>query len=77
MDATTVLLKKSTKRRLEALKSNPRESMDSVIARLANMVVDEEPLSKEEIERIRISLKDIEAGRVRKMKDVAREIGLK
>jgi len=71
MDATTVLLKKSTKRRLESLRSKPRESMDSVIARLANMAVDNEPLSREEIDGIRRSLKDIGAGRVRKMKDVA------
>ena len=77
METTTVLLKKSTKKRLEGLKSNPKESMDSVIERLANMAIDDEPLSKEEIADIRMSLKDIEAGRVRKMKDVAREMGLK
>lgn len=77
MDTTTVLLKKSTKKRLEGLKTNPRESMDSVIGRLANMATDDEPLSREEIDDIRRSLKDIEAGKVRKMKEVAREMGLK
>ncbi len=77
MDTTTVLLKKSTKKRLDALKTNPRESMDSVIERLANMAVDDEPLSKEEIAGIRKSLNDIEHGRVHKMRDVAKEMGLK
>jgi predicted transcriptional regulator len=77
METTTVLLKKSTKKRLDALKTNPRESMDSVIERLASMAIDEDPLSKEEIDGIRRSLKDIETGRVHRLKDVAREMGLK
>jgi len=77
METTTVLLRKSTKKRLDELKTNPRESMDSVIERLAKIAVDSEPLSKEEIAGIRKSLKDIEAGRVHKMKDVAKGMGLK
>lgn len=77
METTTVLLKKSTKKKLDLLKSNPRESMDSVIERLAKMAIDEEPLSKEEIDDIRQSLKDIEAGKVYKLKDVAKKMGLK
>jgi predicted transcriptional regulator len=77
METTTVLLKKSLKRRLEALKTNPRESINSVVERLANMATDNEPLSRDEIEGIRRSLKDIEAGRIYKMKDVAKEMGLK
>ncbi|EQD45820.1 hypothetical protein B2A_09126, partial [mine drainage metagenome] len=56
---------------------NPRESVDSVIERLANMAIDSEPLSKEEIDGIKRSLKDIEAGRVHKMRTIAMEMGLK
>jgi predicted transcriptional regulator len=77
METTTVLLKKSTKRRIDALKLNPKESIDSVIDRLANMAIDSEPLSKEEIDGIRRSLKDIEAGRVHKMRTIAMKMGLK
>jgi predicted transcriptional regulator len=77
METTTILLKKSTKKKIEELKLNPRESMDSVIERLADMAIDNEPLSKEEIRGIRQSLKDIEAGRIYKMKEVAKEMGLK
>jgi type IV secretory pathway ATPase VirB11/archaellum biosynthesis ATPase len=76
METTTVLLKKSTRRKLEELKTNPNESIDSVVDRLANMAIDSEPLSKDEIESIKRSLADIEAGRVRKLKDVAKEMGL-
>jgi predicted transcriptional regulator len=77
METTTVLLKKSTKKRIEELKLNPRESINSVIERFIDMATDSQPLSKEEINGIKRSLKDIEAGRVRKMGDVAREMGLK
>ncbi len=77
METTTILLKKSTKKKIEELKLNPRESMDSVIERLTDMAIDNEPLSKEEIRGIRQSLKDIEAGRIYKMKEVAKEMGLK
>ncbi|MCL4381443.1 hypothetical protein M1614_00490 [Candidatus Marsarchaeota archaeon] len=77
METTTVLLKKSTKKKIEELKLNPRESINSVIERLIDMATDSQPLSKEEINGIKRSLKDIEAGRVRKMGDVAREMGLK
>ena len=77
METTTILVKKNTKKKIEELKLNPRESMDSVIERLADMAIDNEPLSKEEIRGIRQSLKDIEAGRIYKMKEVAKEVGLK
>ena len=42
----------------------PNESYDSVIRRLSEMAEDEEPLSKDTIERIEMSLKDIKEGRV-------------
>lgn len=74
---TTVQLKVTTKKRLEQLKITKEESMDSVISRLTNMAIDDEPLSKEEIEGIERSLRDIRAGRVYRMKDVAKELDLK
>ncbi len=76
MDTTTVLLEKKTRKRLEGLKSYPRESINMVIERLLDMATDNEPLSKEEIEGIKRSLADIETGRVRKLKDIAKDMGL-
>ena len=75
-EITTVQLKVRTKRKLEQLKMTKEESFDSVVDRLANMAIDDEPLSKEEIEGIRKSLKDIEAGRVYRAEDVYKELGI-
>ena len=52
------------KERLNALRLYPNESYDSVIRRLSELAEDEEPLSKDTIERIEMSLKDIKEGRV-------------
>ena len=71
-----MLLEKKTRKRLEGLKSYPRESINMVIERLLDMATDNEPLSKEEIEGIKRSLADIETGRVRKLKDIAKDMGL-
>jgi predicted transcriptional regulator len=61
---TTVQIKKDLKERLNALRLYPNESYDSVIRRLSELAVDEEPLSKETIERIEMSLNDLKEGRV-------------
>lgn len=56
---TTIQIKKDLKERLKALRLYPNESYDSVIRRLSELAEDEEPLSKETIQRIEMSLKDI------------------
>ncbi len=61
---TTIQIKKDLKERLNALKLYPNESYDSVIRRLSELAVDDEPLSKDTIERIEMSLKDIKEGRL-------------
>ena len=61
---TTIQIKKDLKERLNALKLYPNESYDSVIRRLSELAVDDKPLSKDTIERIEMSLKDIKEGRL-------------
>jgi predicted transcriptional regulator len=76
METTTIMVKRNTKKKLDELKTNPRESIDSVIERLMDMAIDDEPLSKEEINGIRKGLKDIENGRTHSDKDVYKKLGI-
>lgn len=75
MATTTVQLRSETKEKLDDLKLHPRETYDELIGRLADAAYDDEPLSDEEIEDIRESEKDIEAGRIRSLRDIMRDLG--
>ena len=68
---TTIQIKKDLKERLNSLKLYPNESYDSVIRRLSE---DEEPLSKDTIEKIETSLKDIKEGRVYSTDEVRKRL---
>jgi predicted transcriptional regulator len=71
---TTIQIKKDLKERLNSLRLNPKESYDSVIRRLLKLAEDEEPLSKDTIERIEMSLKDIKEGRVYSTDEVSKRL---
>lgn len=73
---TTIRISRETKEILDSLKHHPKESYDTLISRLASMAYDDEPLSEEEIEDIRESLVDIEAGRVKTLAAVRRDLGI-
>jgi hypothetical protein len=75
MSTTTVQLRSETKAKLDDLKLHPRETYDELIGRLADAAYDDEPLSPEEIEAIRVSERDIEAGRVRSLREIMRNLG--
>ena len=75
MPMTTVQLRTETKEKLNALKIHPRETYDELIDRLADAAYDDEPLSPEEIEDLRMSEEDIKAGRVRSLRDIMRDLG--
>ena len=49
---TTIQIKRDLKERLDILRLYPNESYDSVIRRLSELAEDEEPLSKDTIEKI-------------------------
>ena len=71
---TTIQIKKDLKERLNALRLYPNESYDSVIRRLSELAEDEEPLSKDTIEKIEMSLKDIKEGMVHTTDEVRKRL---
>ena len=71
---TTIQIKKDLKDRLNTLRLYPNESYDSVIRRLSELAEDEEPLSKETIQRIETSLKDIKEGKVYSTDEVKKRL---
>jgi predicted transcriptional regulator len=73
---TTIQIKKDLKDRLNSLKLYPNESYDSVIRRISELAIDDEPLSKETIERIEASLKEIKECKVYTMEEVKKRIGI-
>jgi predicted transcriptional regulator len=75
MAMTTVQLRPETKAKLDNLKLHPRETYDELIDRLADAAYDDESLSEEELEDIRASEKDIQAGRVRSLRDIMKDLG--
>ena len=71
---TTIQIKKDLKERLNSLKLYPKESYDSIIRRLLELAEDEEPLSKDTIEKIEMYLKDIKEGRVYSTDEVRKRL---
>jgi hypothetical protein len=72
---TTVRLRPETRAKLDDLKFHPHETYDEVVGRLADAAYDDEPLSAEEFEQIRQSEEDLEAGRVRSLREIMRDLG--
>jgi predicted transcriptional regulator len=64
------------RRRLDALKSHPRESYNDVIGRLLDQSYDTEPLTSEEMNAIEESIRDIREGRIYSHEQVKKELGL-
>ena len=71
---TTIQIKKDLKERLNSLRLYPNESYDSVIRRLSELAEDEEPLSRDAIQRIEESLKDIKEGRIYTTEEVKKRL---
>jgi hypothetical protein len=72
----TVKLRLETKARLAALKVHPRETYDDVIARLAEMAVDREPVDEDLAEQLRRSDADVGAGRLVDLDAVCEDLRL-
>jgi len=73
---TSIRMTQETKALLDDLKITPRETYDDVVKRLARMVLDDDPLSNDEIDDIKRSLDDIKAGRIQTLKEVRDELGV-
>jgi predicted transcriptional regulator len=74
--STTICLDSKVKDMLTSLKRYPRESYSSVVERLANMAIDEEPLSDEAINGIEEALEDIKQGRLHSEEEILKEFDL-
>jgi predicted transcriptional regulator len=74
---TTICLDPKVKDKLASLKHHPRESFSSVVERLANLAIDEEPLSDEAIQGIEEALVDIKHGRLHSEEEIMKEFDLK
>jgi predicted transcriptional regulator len=73
---TTICIDPKVKDILTSLKRYPRESYNSVVERLANLAIDEEPLSDEAIHGIEEALEDIKHGRLHSEEEIMKEFDL-
>jgi predicted transcriptional regulator len=74
---TTICLDPKVKDKLTSLKYHSRESYSSVIERLTNLAIDEEPLSDEAIKGIEEALEDIKHGRLHSEEEIMKEFDLR
>jgi len=75
MPMSSVQIRPETKAKLKDLMMHPGETYDDVIHRLADAAYDDEPLSQEEIDGLKVSEEDIKAGRYRPLRDIVRDLG--
>ena len=74
---TTICLDPKVKDKLTSPKHHSRESYSSVIERLANLAIDEEPLCDEAIKGIEEALEDVKHGRLHSEEEIMKDFGLK
>ena len=75
MEKTTIQINFETLERLKALKNVERQSYDEVLNNLIDNC-EEESLSEDEIEDIKLALENVKRGRVKPIEQVARELGI-
>ena len=75
MEKTTIQINLETLERLRSLKNFERQSYDEVLNNLIDNREDEN-LSEEEIEDIKIALENVKRGKVKPIEQVARELGI-
>ena len=75
MEKTTVQISTDTLERLKRLKQHEKESYDFVLNKLIDEN-EEDELSDEEIEDIKIALENVKQGKVKSIEQVAKELGI-
>ena len=75
MEKTTIQVNSETLERLKAMKRHARESYDEILNYLIDESEDDE-LTNEEIEDIKIALENVKEGKVKSMEQVAKELGV-
>ncbi len=76
MEKTTIQISSNTLERMKSLKSHERQSYDDLLNSIFDDV-NEEVLSSEEIEEIKIALDEVKRGEVYSIEQVAKELGVK
>ena len=76
MEKTTIQIKLETLERLKSLKNFERQSYDELLNNLIDNR-EEESLSEEEIEDIKIALENVKKGKVKPIEQVAKELGIR
>jgi len=77
MEQSTIKLSKKLKNELKKQMNHPRETYETVIARLLKNIQEDEVLSEEVIKNIEEGIADIKAGRVYTSEQVKKKLGLK
>ena len=75
MEKTTIQLNVNTLERLKTLKNFERQSYDELLINMINNIQDE-ILTKEEIDDIKIALENVKRGEVKPIEQVAQELGI-
>jgi len=75
MEKTTIQISQETLERLKNFKKHERQSYDELLNSVFDGV-EEETLSDEEIEDIKIALENVKKGKVKPIEQVARELGI-
>ena len=75
MEKTTIQINIETLKRLKSLKNMERQSYDELLNNLIDNS-EEESLSEEEIEDIKIALENVKRGKVKPIEQVAKELGI-
>jgi predicted transcriptional regulator len=77
MEQSTIKLSKKIKNDLKKQMNHPKETYETVIARLLKITQEDEVLSKTTIKNIEEGIADIKAGRVYTSEQVKKRLGLK
>lgn len=77
MEQSTIKLSKKIKNDLKKQMNHPKETYETVIARLLKMTQEDDVLSKTTIKNIEDGVADIKAGRVYTSEQVKKKLGLK
>ena len=75
MEKTTIQINLETLERLKALKHFERQSYDELLNNII-MNIEEESLSEEEAEDIKIALDNVRKGKVKSIEQVEKELGV-
>ncbi|GBE20342.1 hypothetical protein BMS3Abin17_01080 [archaeon BMS3Abin17] len=75
MEKTTVQISQETLNRLRTMKRYERESYDEVLNNVLDEV-EEDELTPEEIDDIKIALENVKKGKIKSIEQVAKELGV-